>query len=335
MFYKPANKERLQQSHNFRDGAFQNLTLTPMKPEGVSYYRMIKDALNKPEEVRPPVMLPSVRTDLKAVHSAKPVITWFGHSSYLIQINSMNIMVDPVFSGSAAPFSFMVKAFPGADVYTVADMPPIDILIITHNHYDHLDKKTLRQLLPSVKAVYTPLGVGSDLQVCGSHPVPVEMDWWDDVEIMPEVSLGARPARHFSGRGLKRGGSLWASFLLNVYGYTIYLGGDSGYDTHFKAIGKAAGSIDLAILECGQYNDHWPFIHMKPEETVQAAIDLGAKVLMPVHWAKFALATHAWNEPPIRVTKYAAERGVAITTPMIGEPVIVGESYPQQQWWYL
>ncbi|NSL90734.1 MBL fold metallo-hydrolase [Chitinophaga sp. Mgbs1] len=329
-------KDRILRSQHFKNGAFQNLSLTPMKSEDVSYFKIIKDALRRAANVKPPVVLPSVKTDLKAVQSTKPVVTWFGHSSYLIQINNFNILVDPVFSGSASPMSFAVKAFPGADVYAPADFPAIDMLIITHNHYDHLDRKTIARLLPQTKAVYTGLGVGKDLQGCGlQSKLITELDWWETVEVSDEIILTATPARHFSGRGLKRGGSLWASFVLQLYGYTLFLGGDSGYDTHFKAIGDEYGPFDLAILECGQYNLDWPFIHMQPEETVQAALDLDAKVLLPVHWAKFTLASHPWNEPPTRVTAIAAERGLAVTTPLIGEQVIVGESYPQHHWWNL
>ncbi|WP_245957502.1 MBL fold metallo-hydrolase [Chitinophaga flava] len=331
------SRERILRSRNFKEGAFQNLTLTPIKADDVTYFTMLKEAMNRPGNVKPEVPLPVVKAPLRAVSGYKPVVTWFGHSSYLIQIKGLNILVDPVFSGNASPMPFTVKAFPGSDAYTAADMPPIDILIITHNHYDHLDKKTIAQLLPSTKAIYTGLGVGKDIRTCGSYPADriTEMDWWETIQISDEVSLTATPARHFSGRGLKRGGSLWASFVLHLHGYTLFLGGDSGYDTHFKQIGAEYGPFDLAILECGQYNYAWPFIHMAPEQTVQAALDLDAKVLMPVHWAKFVLSNHAWNEPPKRVTAAAAEKGLAVTTPMIGEQVIVGESYPHQQWWNL
>jgi L-ascorbate metabolism protein UlaG (beta-lactamase superfamily) len=145
------------------------------------------------------------------------------------------------------------------------------------------------------------------------------------------MTLTAAPARHFSGRGIKRGGSLWASFILNIYGFTIYIGGDSGYDSHFKTIGDKYGPFDIAILECGQYNESWPYIHMFPEETVQASIDLKAKALLPVHWGKFTLAYHPWNEPVQRITK--AAEGVIVTTPRIGEPVVINKHYPNEVWW--
>lgn len=326
-------KDRIRLSPQFKQGAFQNFSPTPMKPDDVTYYQMLKETFQRPADVRPSKPLPSVKTDLKTLYSEKPVVIWFGHSSYLVHVNGFNILVDPVFSGSASPMSFMIKAFPGADAYTPADMPEIDLMIITHNHYDHLDKRTLSQLKPRTKMIYTALGVGRDLQSCLVRDNNIhELDWWESGEIAPGIALTSTPARHFSGRGLKRGGSLWSSFVLQIYGYQLFIGGDSGYDTHFEAIGDKYGPFDLVILECGQYNDNWPFIHMKPEETVQAAIDLKGKVLLPVHWAKFALANHPWNESAKRVTASATARDVKITTPKIGQPVVVDEFYPDEPW---
>lgn len=331
---KLSNSEKIQHSQNFRNGAFQNLSLTPMKPEDVTYFTMMRKMLKRPPEVRPPGPMVTVHTDLKALYSEKPVVIWFGHSSYFIHVKGFNILVDPVFSGSASPMSFMVKAFPGADAYTPADMPEIDLMVITHNHYDHLDKKTLAQLKPHTRKIVTGLGVGKDLEGClVSGDNITEMDWWETTEVASDIRLTSTPARHFSGRGLKRGGSLWSSFVLEIFGYKIFIGGDSGYDTHFKAIGDKFGPFDLVILECGQYNDYWPFIHMTPEETVQAAIDLQAKALLPVHWGKFVLAMHAWNDSPERVTAAGTQRGLLVTTPRIGETLTVGERYPQDHWW--
>jgi L-ascorbate metabolism protein UlaG (beta-lactamase superfamily) len=275
-----------------------------------------------------------VKTSLTTLQSQTPLIIWFGHSSYLIHCKGFNILVDPVFCGHAAPFSFMVKAFKGADAYTAADMPPIDALILTHNHYDHFDTQTLQRLQPKIKEYYAPLGAGSLLEKYRIAARPVDqLDWWETRKLAAGIQLTATPARHFSGRGLKRNGSLWASFVLELFGFKVFLGGDSGYDTHFKDIGDKYGPFDIALLECGQYNTSWPFIHMMPEETVRAAMDLQAKTLMPVHWGKFALANHPWNEPIQRLAKKADELQLAITTPRIGEPVIVPEHYPHTPWW--
>ncbi|MFD2887778.1 MBL fold metallo-hydrolase [Chitinophaga cymbidii] len=321
-------------SPNFSNGSFQNLSPTPVMSPDASFLKVLVNFLNKPKTAYPSQPLPAVRTDLKALPAGAPVIIWFGHSSYLVHHNGFNVLVDPVLSGHASPVPFMVKAFPGSNIYAVDDLPDIDLLIITHNHYDHLDQQTLRRLRSRVKTVYTALGVGRDLVKCGIPAnLITEMDWWDADEVAPGVTLTATPARHFSGRGLRRGGSLWASFVLQLNGSRIYVGGDSGYDTHFKTIGEKYGPFDLALLETGQYNPSWPNIHMNPEEAVQAAVDLRAEVFLPVHWSKFALAYHPWYEPAERAVKAAAAQDVRITTPRIGEPVILGGDMPGQHWW--
>jgi L-ascorbate metabolism protein UlaG (beta-lactamase superfamily) len=321
-------------SPNFRDGVFQNLTATPMMAEGVSTFGALRDFFNKPKSVRPTVPLPFIETELSGVQSDQPRLIWFGHSSYLIELRGINFLIDPVFSGAASPVSFMIKAFEGANTYGVEDMPPLDYLILTHDHYDHLDKKTVLALSANVKKIIVPLGVENHLKSWGIGASKiVSLDWWQQHQLTPHFTITSYPARHFSGRGLKRNGSLWTAYLLQLSGTRIFIGGDSGYGPHFKSIASHAGKIDLAILECGQYNKDWPYIHMLPEDVVQAHIDLGAQALLPVHWGKFALAYHAWNDPIKRVTAKATEMGVQITTPKIGEPVIVGEKYPSVDWW--
>lgn len=323
-------------SDNYKNGSFQNLSATPVMSADASFFRLMKGFLQRPKNVVPPHPLPSVKTNLKSLHNTNPVIIWFGHSSYLIHCNGINILVDPLFSGSASPVPGFVKAFAGADAYAAADMPAIDAMIITHNHYDHLNRKTITQLQSVTRAFYTSLGVGKDLLNSSNTDKRItELDWGESVTIAGNMQLTATPARHFSGRGIKRGGSLWSSFVLKTPGHTIFIGGDSGYDAHFKTIGAQYGPFDLVILECGQYNTLWPLIHMMPEETVQAAIDLKAKMLLPVHWSKFILAYHPWNEPVTRVVKSAHAHMLNITTPMIGEPVILGEQYPNSIWWNL
>ncbi len=317
---------------SFVKGAFQNFSVTPQLAEDVSMFSVMKDFFLKPKPAAP-AKIPSIKTDLKSYYSKKPSIIWFGHSSYLIHCDGINILVDPVFSGHASPISFTIKAFNGADVYKPADMPPIDIMIITHNHYYHLDAATVKALSPATNVYYMPLGTGDYVKgLIGNQPV-TEMDWWQKVDVSENIQLIATPSRHFSGRGLKRNGSLWASFVLLINGYSIFLGSDSGYDTHFKAIGDKYGPFDIALLECGQYNTAWPYIHSMPEELIKEASELKAKVIMPVHWAKFALASHSWDEPIKRFVKAADEAGLSYTTPMIGEPVVLDVSYPKSKWW--
>ncbi|MEI9943989.1 MAG: MBL fold metallo-hydrolase [Chitinophagaceae bacterium] len=326
--------EKIKQSPNYKKGAFQNTSPTPMKPEGVSYWKMLREFFKKHPETAPPAKLPFVKTDLKTINSQAPGIVWFGHSSYLIRIENKNFLIDPVFSGNAAPFSFMVKAFSGGNEYKVDDMPSIDYLVLTHDHYDHLDFKTLRKLRGKVSHICCSLGIGAHLKYWGFDKEKItELDWWQTTPLENNMQLTATPARHFSGRGLKRGQSLWSSFVLKTPTHNLFLGGDSGYDTHFKEIGNKFGPFDIALLEAGQYNTLWPFIHMMPEETVQAAVDLKAKTLLPVHWAKFRLAMHPWNEPVKRVLAKAKELNMNVVTPRIGEPVNIETEFINTNWW--
>ena len=326
--------EALKKSFQYKKTGFENISVTPTLPEDKSFYDLLKKYLQKNPGLKPSRILPSLKTDLTSLEGETPVIIWFGHSSYFIRIAGKNFLVDPVFSGNAAPVSCMVKAFDGSDIYATDDFPPIDFLILTHDHYDHLDYKTVKKLKEKVKSVYCSLGVSAHLAYWGfDEAILHELDWWQTSEIAANIFLTAAPARHFSGRGIRRAKTLWSSFVLKTNTHSLYLGGDSGYDSHFKEIGNRFGPFDIAILESGQYNELWPFIHMMPEQTVQAAIDLGAKVLLPVHWSKFTLALHPWNEPIKRVHKKADELGLQVTTPMIGEPVRLGVYYPDKPWW--
>jgi len=325
--------KRIQASPNYKNGAFQNLSETPALAEDATFFKTMRDFFSKPKTVQPQVALPSIRTNLNKLPDNKPVIVWFGHSSYLIKLNGKTILIDPVLSGNAAPVSCMIRAFMGADVYKPEDFPKIDVLLITHDHYDHLDYKAVLKLMPKVRSVICSLGVGSHLEHWGFDPKKIsELDWWENTD-HNGLFFTATPGRHFSGRGIKRGQTLWSGFVLRAGDHNLFLGGDSGYDTHFKEIGNRYGPFDIAILESGQYNKLWPHIHMIPEQTVQASIDLKAKVLLPVHWGKFSLAMHAWNEPIERVIKKAKELNVHVTTPLIGEPLILGETLPEKEWW--
>lgn len=326
--------ERIQQSPNFKNNAFQNLSPTAQLAEDSSFFKISKQSINKPKTVEPHKVLPFVKTDLKRIQADEPVIVWFGHSSYLIKLNGKTILIDPVFSGNAAPVSFMIKAFKGANEYSAEDMPEIDLLILTHDHYDHLDYKTLTKLRPKVKQIITSLGVGSHLEHWGfEESIITELDWWESHAFTSEISVTSAPSRHFTGRGLVRSKTLWSSYILKTNTHNLYLGGDSGYDTHFKTIGEKFGPFDIALLESGQYNTAWPFIHMMPEQTVQASIDLKANILFPIHWGKFALAFHDWDEPIKRVLKKAEELNVKVTTPMIGEPLVISKYFETKLWW--
>lgn len=326
--------DKLKQSPNYKAKGFENLSETLMKPGGVTYGKMMREFFKKHPHTEPPVALPSVQTDLSRLNGETPVLVWFGHSSYFIRAENKNYLIDPVFSGNAAPFSFMVKAFAGSNVYRAEDMPEIDYLILTHDHYDHLDYKTVVQLKQKVKTVYCSLGVGAHLLHWGfDKKIITELDWWESAYLHGRTTLTATPARHFSGRTFKRGQSFWSSFVLQTPEHRLFLGGDSGYDEHFQLIGERFGSFDLAILEAGQYNTLWPYIHMMPEETVQAAVDLRAKQLLPVHWGKFKLSMHPWNEPVQRVLAKADAMSLPVCTPRIGEALWLNGTVQGEKWW--
>jgi L-ascorbate metabolism protein UlaG (beta-lactamase superfamily) len=327
--------ERMKNSPNFKNGQFQNLNPTPALTEGVSYTSVLKEFFfEKKPHRKPPVELPAHKTDLFKLDPKEDIITWFGHSSYFLQLDGKKFLVDPVLSGSASPVKFTTRAFPGSDVYTVEEIPPIDYLIITHDHWDHLDHDTIVQLKSKVGRVITGLGVGAHLEHWGYHPGMItELDWNEEVQLEQGFTIHSAPARHFSGRTFKRNTTLWSSYILTTPANRIYIGGDSGYDDHFKTIGDQFGPFDLVILENGQYDKNWKYIHMLPEEVVKAAEDLKAKRLLPVHWSKFALGNHPWNEPIIRVTREATARNMEVLHPLIGEPVYFKQPFKGQRWW--
>ncbi|TDG35852.1 MBL fold metallo-hydrolase [Pedobacter changchengzhani] len=328
-------KKLISQLPNYKNGALQNLSVTPMQPEGVSLFDILKSFLfGKHPNKKPKYSLPSVKPDLTNYNNPKPEIIWFGHSSYLIKLPNMNVLVDPVFSDTPSPFSFVsTKAFAGTNIVKAEDFDSLDVILITHDHYDHLDYPTILKLSKKTKTFVCSLGVGAHLEKWGINKDKIIEIAWHQTADLGKLKFTAVPARHFTGRKFKRNQTLWSAFVMDFGNFKLFLGGDSGYDTHFKEIGKQHGPFDLAFLECGQYNAYWPFIHMFPEETIQAAIDLGAKVLMPVHWCKFTLSMHPWNEPIQRAVEEAKLLNVKITTPMLGETVIIDECYPSKRWW--
>ncbi|MEO5890922.1 MAG: MBL fold metallo-hydrolase [Ferruginibacter sp.] len=327
--------ERIKKSANFKNGKFQNLSLTPDLTEGVSYYAVMKEIFfNKKIRVKPTDILPSIKTNLHTIHPEKDALVWFGHSSYFMQIGGKKILVDPVLSGAASPIRATTMSFKGSDIYTADDIPDIDYLFISHDHWDHLDYSTIKQLQPRIKKIICGLGTGQHFERWGFNLNQViEKDWGDEIILDDGFSVAVTPARHFSGRGLKRNVSLWVSFVLRTPLMKIFIGGDSGYGSHFADIGDQYGPFDLAILECGQYDKSWKYIHMMPEEIVRAASDLKAVQLLPVHWAKFSLANHSWDDPIKRVSASAKTNNQQLVTPMIGEAVDLKDIADSIAWW--
>ena len=326
--------KRIEASANYKSAQFQNLNPTPQLTGGVSMFKVMREFFfNKDKRNVPANRLPSKKTDLLNLNPTENLLVWFGHSSYFMQLDGKTFLVDPVFSGHASPIRFTTKSFEGSDVYSVDDMPSIDFLVLTHDHYDHLDYDTIVKLKPKVKTVITALGVAAHLKRWGYQQEIIHESDWHQEHQFGDIRFNATPARHFSGRTFKRNVSLWLSFVLTTQTTKIYIGGDSGYDSHFKAIGEKYGPFDLAILEDGQYNPYWRYIHMMPEEVVQASQDLSAAMLLPVHWGKFSLSLHAWDEPITRVVKEAKQKGVPVLHPMIGETVYLDRVNSFSEWW--
>jgi L-ascorbate metabolism protein UlaG (beta-lactamase superfamily) len=331
-----SRKLQIRNSKNFRNGKFQNLNLTPAITEGYSYSRILYEFFFKKNPRRlPRVPIPSVKTNLLSLTPNEDILVWFGHSSYFIQLDGKRILVDPVFSGNASPIANSNKSFPGSDIYTVQDLPNIDYLIITHDHYDHADAITLKQLPQKTTKVICGLGVGTYLEKWGFHSGQlIERDWNETIDLNDGFTFHTLPARHFSGRGLVRNNTLWMSVMMLTPSMKIYIGGDSGYDTHFADIGEQFGPIDLAILENGQFDVKWKYIHMLPDEVLKASTDLQAKKLFPVHSSKFAMANHAWDYPLEKLSQLNESVGLAMITPMIGEKVMLKDKNQQfMRWW--
>lgn len=327
--------EIIKKSPNYRDGKFQNLTFTPDLTEGETYFRIIKKVLfEKDKRNKPKDRILSQKTDLLALNKEENVMVWFGHSSYFMQLDGKTILMDPVFSGAASPVKATTRSFPGSDVYAVEDFPEIDFLFLSHDHWDHLDYETIVKIRHKVKNVITGLGTAEHLELWGYDMCIVyEKDWNEQIDLGDGFIVNTTPARHFAGRLFSRNKAIWMSFVLQTPKRRIYLGGDSGFDTHFEAIGKQFGPFDLAILECGQYNESWKYIHMFPEELITASKQLNTKALMPVHWAKFALANHAWDDPIKRVTAAAENENLPVLTPMIGQKVNLDSPGAFEKWW--
>lgn len=323
-FGKLPSGERLEiikKSPNYKDGIFQNLSPTPSLEKGSSMLGVLFEFLfKKVENKKPQSTIPSVKTDIKSLNSNEDILIWFGHSSYYFQLNGKRFLVDPVFSGKISPVSASSQAFKGTDTYSVEDFPEIDYLLITHDHYDHLDYETIIKLKDKVKIVICGLGVGEHLEYWNYNTSKIiEKDWYDSVELDNQMKITLTPARHFSGRTFKRNTSLWTSFVLESPDYKMFIGGDSGYDFHFKEIGEKFGGFDLAILENGQYNEKWRYIHTLPEEIHTIVTELKAKRFFPVHSAKFTLALHSWKEPLEKVYELNKYSDIPMITPKIGE----------------
>lgn len=324
---------------NYRNGQFYNgpqyapLTASPTRSTSTwaLWYQFL---FGKDPDSIPARALPSQKTDLHRLDPARDVLIWMGHSSYFLQLNGLRFLVDPVFSPGASPVPGTNRAFAGASVYQAADIPPVDYLLITHDHWDHLDYPSVKALGDKIRHIIAPTGVGSYFKKWGFDPARISEGNWFSRLSRPGVDIHILPTRHFSGRLLERNQTLWGSFALITPSRRIYLGGDSGYGRHFAAIRRYLGPVDVAILECGQYDSNWASIHMTPEQTAMAADDLAAGALLPGHNSKFKLAHHTWRDPLERITTASSAKPWRLLTPQMGQPVWLDDpSQTFSPWW--
>ncbi len=331
---KGADLERLRASEHFNKDKFFNLIDTKPGDFSSIFTTLPKFFFGKNQSPEAP--LPTDFEEEAPLVDSIARITWYGHSTFLMEMQGQKILIDPMFGPVASPVSFGSKRFAYKDTIPLAELTDIDAVIISHDHYDHLDYPSILALKDKVKHFYTPLGVGSHLKHWGVDASNItELDWWEDVSFNG-IQLSACPSRHFSGRSINdRDATQWASWVIKGKHQNIYFSGDGGYGPHFKEIGDKYGPFDIAMMECGQYNEAWKDIHMMPEESVQAGIDVQGKVLMPIHWGAFKLSVHEWTEPVTRFKKECENKNVELIHPIIGDSFLLGEELPQEKWWEL
>jgi len=341
-----ASDERVAASPHRRNGQFVNPRGVVMEMSAAKGMSALKEMLTS-EGRRPKQPLPTAFGEGETGSLQKPeefAVTWFGHSAVMLEIDGLRLLIDPMLSASTSPFPFIGKRFALRESIDIDRIPDPDAVLISHDHYDHLDYESIRRLAPRTGHFYAPLGVGAHLR---EWDVPdeqiTEVDWWDEttVSVPPAdeatpspLRIIAAPARHFSGRGLRdRNATLWTSWIIIGRTSRIFFSGDSGYGPHFREIGERFGPFDFTMMECGQYNESWHAIHSMPEESVQAHRDLRGAVMMPIHWGAFTLAPHHWTDPVERALAAASQQGVRIALPRTGERFIPSRSIPTDAWW--
>ena len=330
-------RSRVARAHSgspaWRNGRFRNVANTRVASLGEVWktMRAHRGLRRKPQS---PLPVATVRADVLSGPASQALqVTWLGHSSVLIELDGLRLLTDPVLSARASPVPFAGPKRFAPPALTVAQLPPIDAVILSHDHYDHLDRNTIRALADRVGHFYTTLGVGQRLIAWGVDAKRVtELDWWQETRFGP-LTLAATPAQHFSGRGLRDGNStLWASWVVLGAHERLFFSGDTGMHEGFSKIGERYGPFDLTLVECGAYNETWPDVHMQPEQSLAAHQLVRGRTMMPVHWGTFDLAFHRWDEPAERIRALAAEQGVHLVQPRPGETVRPDTAL-QSPWW--
>lgn len=322
-------------SPQHRAGRFRNKVPTPPVGAGKMLKLIWNFLVNKPRTTVPAAPIevaPLTRAQLLAAPDRS--LFRLGHSTLLLKLRGDFWITDPVFAERASPFQWMGPKRFHAPPIALEDLPPLKGVILSHNHYDHLDRATVLALAATTEHFLTPLGVGDTLIAWGVPPHKVQqLDWWQSAQV-DGLRLVATPAQHFSGRGLRDSdATLWASWVMIDGDLRVFFSGDSGYFDGFKAIGERLGPFDVTFMETGAYDPQWPHVHMQPEQSLQAHLDVRGRVLMPIHNGTFDLAMHPWFEPFERISALAAEHGVPLATPVIGQRLDLQQPDAVQAWW--
>jgi len=332
-------QQEFEKLEHYENGKFLNFEPIDMKFDFKNISKIFKQLISPVANTRPKNNITVKKFDVSSLHQQKPGttrVTWLGHSSFLIEMDSKTILIDPVFSDYVSPIDLSsAKRFTNGMPFKLDDLKKIDALIISHDHYDHLDYKTITSIKDKVKKVFVPLGVENHFKEWGIHSDKIEvLDWWNETEL-EDIKIVCAPSRHMSGRGiLDHSSTLWSSWCLLGKNQKLYFSGDGGYGKHFTEIGDKYGPFDLGMMECGQYDEKWADVHMIPEESVQAGIDVKATAIMPIHWGAFKLANHTWIDPIERFVTKSEALKVNYATPSIGESLeLTSKSYTKSKWW--
>jgi L-ascorbate metabolism protein UlaG (beta-lactamase superfamily) len=328
--------ENFKTFKNYHKGRFQNQTETKMSMSFSSLLSMVKDLFVSNPNRSPKHPFPVSQIDWEKIYGTEDSITWFGHSTFLVSVDGKKILFDPIFSHISSPVSFVGSKRYSQDIFYLIDgLPKIDAVVISHDHYDHMDHQTVIQLKEKTSHFFVPCGVGAHLEKWGISDVNfTELNWWDELE-WNGLKIVATPSRHFSGRGLfNRDTTLWSSWIIESEGTKIFFSGDGGYGQHFKEIGEKFGPFDLTLIEGGQYDERWGSIHMFPEQSVQAHLDLKGKTMVLMHWGAFTLAYHSWTDPIERAIVASKENAVELFIPSLCETEsIPTNTHFSNQWW--
>jgi L-ascorbate metabolism protein UlaG (beta-lactamase superfamily) len=327
--------DQITGSPEFKDGKFKDMG-TELNMSFAEFASTTWEFFFSENNRTPDTALPVQQVDLSHFNKTDQNqlnVTWLGHSSLMVNIDGYKILTDPVFEKRISVFG--PTRFNGDVPLDIQQIPKMDAVIISHDHYDHLNKFSVQRLIEKANTFIVPLEVSALLIDWG---VPqdkiVELDWWQEYSLDQKLMVVATPAQHFSGRGITdRNKTLWASWVIQTPYHKLFFSGDSGYFGGFKQIGDKYGPFDMTFIECGAYGEGWPKVHMFPKQTVQAHLDLKGDVLHPIHWSTFNLALHPWYEPMVRLTAAADDKNVKVATPIVGETTVYNKRIPTARWW--